>query len=249
MKNLRLIPGFHKQEAVIKVAFTYDNELIPLVKAQKGVRWSQTLKSWYFPKKEFQLHAFYQALKGNVFIDYSQLKQTSPPIKKTTSVNLKPCLNLPKEYSEQLILKRYSPNTIKTYSSCFLKFLLFFKNVSIDTLTKNDIKRFLLYLIEKEKASASTQNQYISAIKFYYEKVLKQQKMDFTIERPKKGSLLPHVLSKEEVYGLLSKVKNLLNFFVNSFKVPFCFFFIEGIYFGNDGIKSTNRFVNQNFAF
>lgn len=35
MKNLRLIPGFHKQEAVVKVAFAYDNELIPLVKAQE----------------------------------------------------------------------------------------------------------------------------------------------------------------------------------------------------------------------
>ena len=40
MKNLRLISGFHKQEAVVKVAFAFDNELIPLVKVHKGVRWS-----------------------------------------------------------------------------------------------------------------------------------------------------------------------------------------------------------------
>ena len=37
MKNLRLIPGFHKQKAVVKVDFTYDNELISLVKVQKGI--------------------------------------------------------------------------------------------------------------------------------------------------------------------------------------------------------------------
>ena len=37
MKNLRLIPGFHKQEAVVKVDFTYYNELISLVKVQKGI--------------------------------------------------------------------------------------------------------------------------------------------------------------------------------------------------------------------
>ena len=36
MNNLRLIPGFHEQEAVVKVVFTYDNELISLVKSQKG---------------------------------------------------------------------------------------------------------------------------------------------------------------------------------------------------------------------
>ena len=103
MKNLRLIPGFHKQEAVIKVAFTYDNELIPLVKAQKGVGWSQTLRSWYFPKKGFQLNAFYQALKGKAFIDYSQLKKlplTAPP----------PIKN-PKEYKPKIELLRLTRHT------------------------------------------------------------------------------------------------------------------------------------------
>ena len=37
MKNLQIIPDFHKQEAVVKVAFAYDNELIPLVKAQEDL--------------------------------------------------------------------------------------------------------------------------------------------------------------------------------------------------------------------
>jgi integrase/recombinase XerD len=151
MKNLRLIPDFHRQHAIVKAEFAFDKELIALVKSQKGVRWSQTLRSWYFPKKEFQLNALYQALKGKVFIDYSQLNQNSSPNKKTTSVPLKPSIKLPKEYLDHLILKRYSPNTIKTYSSCFLKFMLFFKNQKIETIGKQEIKRFLLHLIEKEK--------------------------------------------------------------------------------------------------
>jgi len=74
------------------------------------------------------LNTFYQNLKGKVFIDYTHLKQSSAPTKTTTSVNQKPSAKLPEGYSEQLILKRYSPNTIKTYSSCFLKFILFLKN-------------------------------------------------------------------------------------------------------------------------
>ena len=145
-----------------------------MVKAQKGARWSQTLKCWYFPKADFNLNTFYQSLKGKAYIDYSKLKKTSSPTKKTTPDQSKPTLKLPKAYLEQLVIKRYSKNTVKTYSSCFLKFRLFFKHQKLETISKEEIKRFLLHLIEKEKVSASTQNQYINAIKFYYEKVLNQ---------------------------------------------------------------------------
>ena len=64
--------------------------------------------------------------------------------------------------------------------------MAFFERKSIDLLTKKDITEFLLYLIRHEKVSTSSQNQYINAIKFYYEKVLKQPKMIFEIKRPNK---------------------------------------------------------------
>lgn len=210
MTSLQLIPVLHKQQPIVKVIFPYNKDLIALVKHQKGARWSQTLQSWYFLKEEFQLNPFYNALKGVAFIDYSRLKlKSSPaPIKKAFSKK-KVALQLPKEYKEQLVLKRYSQNTIKTYSSCFLKFMLFFKNQKLETIGKEEINRFLIHLIQKEKVSASTQNQYINAIKFYFEKVLKQPGMSFVIERPRNKKQLPNVLSKGEVYRLLSKVMNI----------------------------------------
>ena len=48
----------------------------------------------------------------------------------------------------------------------------FFKNQKLETIGKKEISRFLLHLIEKDKVSTSTQNQYNNAIKFYYKKVL-----------------------------------------------------------------------------
>jgi len=199
----------HKNQAVVKAHFVFDKNIIALVKNQNGARWSQTLQSWYFPKADFNLNTLYQSCKGKVFIDYSRLKQASLPIKKTVSEPPKPIVNIPKEYTEQLVLKRYSQNTVKTYSSCFLKFMLFFKTQKLETIGKAEIKRFLLHLIEKEKVSAATQNQYINAIKFYYEKVLGQEKIKFPIERPRKRNHLPRVLSETEVFRLLSVTKNL----------------------------------------
>lgn len=202
MKNLRLIPDIHRQQDIVKADFAFDEELIALVKTQRGVRWSQTLKCWYFSKADFNLNTFYKNFEGNAFVDYSQLKQQSDLIKKTT-------IKLPKEYLEHLVFKRYSQNTVKTYCSCFQKFMTHFMGRDIECLSKEDIKTFLLYLIQEKKICPSTQNQYINAIKFYYEKVLKQPVMSFAIERPRKKKQLPNVLSKGEVYRLLSKVTNI----------------------------------------
>lgn len=186
MKNLRLIPVVHKNQAIVKAHFAFDQEIIALIKNQDGARWSQTLQSWYFPKADFNLNTLYQSCNGKVFIDYSRLKQTSRSINKTVSDTPKPIVKIPKEYLEKLVLKRYSQHTAKTYSSRFLKFMLFFKHQKLETISKEEIKRFLLHFIEREKVSSSTQNQYINTIKFYYEKVLGQEKIVFSIERPKK---------------------------------------------------------------
>ncbi len=211
MKNLRLLPDIHRQQKIIKAAFAYDRELITLIKSQKSARWSQSLQSWYFPKKDFQLNRFYQSFKGKAFIDYSQLqkKSSTAPLSKKVPKESKPEIQLPKGFKEQLILKRYSQNTVKTYCSCLLKFKDHFKGQDIDSLSKEDIKSFLLHLIQEKRVSPSTQNQYINTIKFYYEKVLSRSKMIFEIERPRKEKQLPNVLSKGEVYSLLSKVANI----------------------------------------
>ena len=209
MKNLRLIPAVHKNQAIVKAHFAFDKDIIALVKNQDGARWSQTLRSWYFLKDDFKLNTFYQNLKGNVFIDYSHLKKIYTPTKKISKKVLKHTVKLPKGYLEQLVLKRYSQNTVKTYSSCFLKFVLFFMNQKLKTIGKEDINRFLLHLIEKEKVSSSTQNQYINAIKFYYEKVLGQEKMVFSIERPNKAKKLPEVLTEQEVLMILKSTPNI----------------------------------------
>ena len=110
MKNLRLIPDTHRHEPIVKASFAYDRELIALVKSHKDARWSQTLQSWYFLKKDFQLNSFYQALKGKVYLDYSKLNTNAPKAspKRTTPKPVKKTISLPKAYKEQLILKRYT---------------------------------------------------------------------------------------------------------------------------------------------
>lgn len=111
------------------------------------------------------------------------------------------------ETLNKLLLKRYSPSTIATYSSCLKEYLCFF-NKPLGELSDQDINTYLLNLINKGY-SRSTQNQHINAIKFYHEHVLGRERKTYWLDRPKKETKLPVVLSIEETTDLLNQIKNL----------------------------------------
>ena len=138
-------------------------------------------------------------------MDYAPLSKKKTVTKTENNIQIQ----LPKAYKELLLLKRYSPNTIKTYCSCFLKFMVFYEGKCLDLLSKNKIKRYLLHLIKVEKVSRSTQNQYINAVKFYYERVLNQPKIVIGLERPIKAKRLPGVLTEQEILMILKRVSNI----------------------------------------
>jgi site-specific recombinase XerD len=110
---------------------------------------------------------------------------------------------------EQLILKRYSWNTMKTYMSSFREFLAFYPDANCSELTQEDIKQFMLNKINKDEISESTQNCLINAIKFYYERVEKRERFTLYDLRPKKAKMLPGFLSKEQTEKLLKATDNL----------------------------------------
>lgn len=63
MQTLQLISAVHQQQPIVKAIFAYDKEIIGLVKSQKGARWSQTMKTWYFPKDECKTSAYCLPIK------------------------------------------------------------------------------------------------------------------------------------------------------------------------------------------
>ena len=211
MKTILLRPHNLRNEPIIMVQFPFDKELIGCVKTIENTRWSQTLNSWYMKKKDFNLHPVFNVFKGIAYVDYSALKTTKDRTVLKERVKRKAYAKtpIPNAYIEHLKLKRYSENTIKSYVSEFKKFSSYFSKHNLETLDKDDIKDYLLYLIQKQKVSASSQNQAINAIKFYYEKVLQQPKMGFTIERPRKKKRLPQIITELEVLKMLKVTTNL----------------------------------------
>ncbi|MCR9287488.1 MAG: tyrosine-type recombinase/integrase [Bacteroidetes bacterium] len=110
---------------------------------------------------------------------------------------------------QKIVLKGYSHSTLKTYKNYFFKFLCYFNSRDLKDVTKEEIEAFMYKLVVKEKLSESAQNQFVNAIKFYYEQVLGQPREYYDIQRPKKSKNLPNVLSKGDVKKILNQPKNI----------------------------------------
>jgi integrase/recombinase XerD len=117
-------------------------------------------------------------------------------------------IQVPAEYRECLIRMRYSGATVKNYETQFKAFLRFIYPKSTDDICEKDISSYLLYLIEDRRVSISTQNIAINSIKFYLERVRRDERRHYIIDRPLKERKLPTVLSEGEMHKLLSSTKN-----------------------------------------
>lgn len=105
--------------------------------------------------------------------------------------------------------RRYSSNTIKTYSDALEVFFRFYQNKQLESLTNEDIIYFNSEYILRKNLSTSYQNQVINAIKlFYRNRFNRTMEVDF-IQRPRREKRLPNVLSKEEVKAILEAPTNL----------------------------------------
>ncbi len=108
-----------------------------------------------------------------------------------------------KTIETELKLRGYSKKTIKAYLYYNEKFLGFVGK-SPKYVKANDIKVYVEYLIDKGLEKDSI-NLAISAILFYYKKVMKRR---FQIPRLKRDKKLMPVLSKEEVKKIIGCAQN-----------------------------------------
>ncbi|MBC7447770.1 MAG: tyrosine-type recombinase/integrase [Hymenobacteraceae bacterium] len=111
-------------------------------------------------------------------------------------------------YCQRIVLKRYSPQTLKSYRQAFRAFLVAqAPRLPLD-LSQQDVLDYLAVRVGTG-ISESYQNTIINAIKFYYEQVEGRPRQYYQVPRPKLPHQNPKVLSKEEVKALLTYTENL----------------------------------------
>jgi len=203
----------HRNENQIALYFQYNSKLISQVKSIEGMLWSQSNRCWYIKNSPGNLKKIFAAFKGKAWIDkedfFKAQKEKTEPDKKAGKTFKKLVRAIPEEYTNLLIRRRYSENTIRIYQHYFSLFINHFPGLHLDDLGEEHIRQFQDYFVNEKKASPSTQNQAINAIKFYYERVLKGERKTYYIDRPKKERKLPDILTKEEVGLMIQNTTNI----------------------------------------
>jgi len=109
----------------------------------------------------------------------------------------------------KLEVARYSPRSIIVYLNAAKQLFLHFSDKHPNDIRTEDIEAFQHHLAAERKVSNSTLNQAVNAIRYYYMNVVGDAKRVTFIERPRKETKLPMVLSKAEVAAVLKAPTNL----------------------------------------
>jgi integrase/recombinase XerD len=211
-QTITLSRAIHHQTDVIKFQFPLNPKINTIMQEQTIAQWSQTMGCWYMPKSFFNLHDLFILFNDIANINYYALKVPRPiadlPQREKIAREYRKTIKLPEGFLDKMEQKRYSESTKSLYSACLKDFIHYFKGVDLSDITTEEINDFIHKLIKEEEISESQQNQYISAIKFFYEKVMKHDRIFLDIDRPLKKRQLPKVLSKNEIRLILKNTSN-----------------------------------------
>lgn len=182
-------PLVHRAEFRILVSTT-DFEITQWIRSFPDARWSKTHRGWHVPDTTRNREILHLAPRLDRIPNGNQVQQVA-------------------RFKLWLQSRRYSENTVKTYTDALICFLDFFAYKSPEEIDLDDLIRFNNEHIVQQKRSASYQNQIVNAVKLYFAQI-QHRKLDVAlIHRPKREKLLPNVLSKAEVKLILNAHVNL----------------------------------------
>lgn len=202
---------------MIGIKFLPNKIIQLLIKSLNEPKWSDKYNMVYLLNTKQNLTQITNTFKGFAWINYNRfsneksIRNNNKDLnvdwfrKRKTPPHYRAC---PENFLLKLELKRYSNSTVRTYVTFFEMFINHYHEKELNTINETDIRAFIQKLIQKN-VSNSYINQVINAIKFYYEVVLGMPNRFYEIERPRKESKLPKVISKEEILLLIANTSNL----------------------------------------
>ena len=107
----------------------------------------------------------------------------------------------------EIRVRHYPIRTERSYSDWVRRFILFHNKRHPNEMGADEINRFLSHLASDRNVAASTQNQALCAIVFFYKNVLKKEVGDLgELVRAKRLPKLPVVLTVEETEKILARI-------------------------------------------
>ena len=105
----------------------------------------------------------------------------------------------------EMVLRRMSPASRSSYRRCVKRFLAYHTG-ELSSIRVDEVRGFLLALLEKEGLGPAQHKMHVAALKFLFKHVVLRPGVAAGLPWPKVPKSLPPVLSREEVGALLKSV-------------------------------------------
>ena len=182
----------NKKEKDLIVRFDYSPDRVRKIKTIRPAHWNKEEKAWVVPDSREMLEVLKKLFNNEqlnvAFEKYGFNDQTI------------------KSFEDFMRIKSYRWQTQKLYANHLKRFTSFL-DMDLDKVDNNDIRRYLVFLIENNH-SKSFVDQAVSVIKLLYKEVLPRTDISTNIPRPKKDNRLPSVLNQDEVIRILQATAN-----------------------------------------
>jgi len=109
---------------------------------------------------------------------------------------------------EEIHLRGLSRHTREEYITRTRIAMRYF-NCPLEDLNEQNLRQFLLYLLDEKKLSSGSVNGYNSALRFVYGSVIGRSMNHYQLPRQKEAHQLPQILTREEVFSLFDSADNL----------------------------------------
>ena len=108
----------------------------------------------------------------------------------------------------ELKLKGREPNTHRTYLDAVARFAAYYGKSPLQ-LGKQEVRRYLLYLIEEQHLAESSVNVAYWALRFFYDHVAGKKGLIDDVSHPKDTKKLPAVINQSELKQFFTVIKNI----------------------------------------
>lgn len=182
-----------KRENELLVKFDYSPERVIKIKTIRPASWNPKEKVWVIPNSTEMLEILKKLFCSeqiNIVFEKCAFNE-----------------KVDSEFQDFMKLKAYSWQTQKLYKGHLRRFISFV-DMDLDKVVNNDIRKYILFLMENNKHSKSFVDQAVSVIKLLYKVVMPKDDIISNIPRPRKDSKLPSVLSQSEVLQILQATNN-----------------------------------------
>ncbi|MBU2457716.1 MAG: integron integrase [Proteobacteria bacterium] len=174
-------------------------ESLPPVNEQDVMQFLDDLSRKQEP---WQVEQAGEALRLLMFYQAQQVRHEKSPAKDSSEK----WQQAADEMVKSLRLLHRSLKTEQSYLGWLRRFYLFLQAKEPEAIEDADVRNFLSHLAVDRNVSASTQNQALNAILFFFRNVLDREMQIGAAVRARRTARLPVVLTREEVFRVFSKM-------------------------------------------